>query len=192
MSEEVIIVAKGPSSEGAQSLIDKIGCHVCTVNDSAMLLDSDSPVDFCVFCHADFAERAKDRWGSIRLFMCPFFDFDVNRLAYSVRCQLPSEFPHEKCIYVNERFCPANEDVLRLKIRCGQVVWHHTTVAAMTWMSAMDMKKIHVIGVDGGRDYAKGMHGNHSIDLDEWKSVAHTVGSIISEERGVEIQWHSR
>lgn len=190
----VTLIAKSESAENAQEWIDKEpGSLVCTINDSALLLSENQAVDYCVFSHFRLVEEARSTWSRTGLFLSPVVAGYHGGLAIRPMEPLaPEGFPKEKWITNESRYCNSERDLIEEMVRHRQVIWHHTTSAALSWLIATDHKWIRIIGVESSKKgRVKGVGGYQGDwDFNKWLEVNKTICEVATEMRGAKVEWY--
>ena len=190
MSRTITIVAKGPTAAHAQQWIDKCpGSDVAIINESGLVLRKNQPIRFAFFCHAVFVEKMRPLWGRVDCFVSP-----VKLLG---RQKLPADFPTHKRIRYGGNVsapyhtCPGGKESLRVRLKSGAVVHHHTVTAAMSWLAKIGYKRIRIIGV-GGQGYAPGLKGAPKLPKDSelWPRVERTLAGLLRELYGVKTEYY--
>lgn len=176
----VYVVAKGKSAE---RLVQNIGRddHVACINDSAILLP-DRHVEWVFFSDlfrakefTSFAHRV-ERFVSREL-----LDEEVGDLPAPIR---------EKWIVYRDRLCAGDIQSLADKIVSGGVAHHSTVPAAIHWLCKYGhYREMHVIGVDGGGEYAHGVTDDHLCDLALWRIIARRTALLCSRIYDTHIRW---
>lgn len=188
----VTIVAKGPTAEHAQKWIDaSIGTLVATINDSANLVPSVGSIDYCFFSHFELLQKASETWSKTRLFISPSVSHATDKRMVSMRSQFTGDFPVDRWVSYDARFCDADDAHLEAMVRFRQTIHHHTTSAALSWLVAHNHRHVRIIGVDGGSQYATNTTGlPGEWPLDEWRQINERIASHASKIHGTKVEWY--
>lgn len=191
MGLTITIVGKGPSAINAQAWIDAEATDVAVINEAGLLLRSTQAIDYAFFSHLDFVELSRPTWGRTLHFSGPAY-FKVNgRIERQFPDQLPVDFPREKYDGYVDHACCGDEQSLVDRIVAGGISHHHTATGAHHWLAKRGYRRIRVIGVDGGSQYATGMSGHVGPwSLDEWKVVHKRLADVLHRIYGTTTEWY--
>ena len=96
--------------------------------------------------------------------------------------------------YYSDRSCCGDRAAIERRILQGGIVHHHSTTAAIHWLSKYsDYDCVAVIGVDGGNEYANGkecLNPTLQYDLDLWRLVTERVVDICSRVYRKQIEFY--
>lgn len=191
----VTVVAKGPSAIHADRFIARCpGTHIACVNDSFELVTVSSHIEFCFFTHFCFTPKLIQHVDRFGMLVCP-------DLKLYEKQEPPIELMPKLRQY-RSRNCAGSAADIIAKIASGQIAHHNTVNGALHWLAKHGKyQKIRLIGVDGGRCYAKGMKAaspdvHQSIVkaegtedyFDIWKEVTVTLCGVLRRIYGVEIE----
>lgn len=192
MLDTVTIVGKGPSASSSQDWIDAVETDVAVINESGLLLRSNQKIDYAFFSHLDFVNLSRPTWNRTSVFSGP----SRFKIGGEVRDQFPRMFPPgfpvDRYDGYLEHECCGDERSIIDRIASGGIVHHHTATGAHHWLVKRGYKRVRVIGVDGGTQYANGMTGHTGPwSLDDWKRVHKLLSSILLRVYGAKTEWYS-
>lgn len=192
----ITVVAKGPTAAHCNDWIAQAeGTHIACINDAFRLVNAPI-IDYVFFTHFQFmpAIARNNMW--ISQAVCP----DLLRHENIV----PMPEIADMLIQYSDRQCIGDRQSLLERIASGGICHHNTVNGALHWLAKHGKyERIRLIGVDGGRDYAFGMHvlsqathdrivQNEGTEdyFDVWKQVTETLCELLTQVYGVEIEWY--
>lgn len=184
-TKRIWIAAKGPSLLKLESYL-KPDDHLASINDALSHL-MPRPVQF-LFCSEYLVVKRVESWQE-----------NVQRfIGREPQDQHFSEYPQwfvDKWTYYEDRACCGDREALSRKILSGGICHHHSTPAAIHWIAKFtDYTHIAIIGVDGGKHYAKGkskLYKSFNPNLDQWKMITERTADICGRTYGKQIEFYT-
>lgn len=196
MNDVVTIIAKGPSANHALKFLAKHGpSDIASINDAGSLIPG-SRITWCFFSDVIFLKRnIAHHKDSIQTFVSP-----------AIPGHLMLHVPDWVSDWVQypESQCTGFIDDMVKRMSVGGICHHNTVSGAIHWLAKHGKyRTIRIIGVDGGRNYAKGVnvvgpethkkliddHGTKDY-LDIWKEVTKTLCSLVKKVYATNIEWY--
>lgn len=198
-----ILVAKGKSAENARNAITRIETNlpvgqslmVGTLSEAGRLIPG-RVIDYCFFTHCAQAINIRDMSD---YYLVKHFVTSAHGELLSKSRQVLSQSDAPVLTY-QQKPCGGSTNELEHRLLSGHICHHHTTTGAMHWISKyLPVKRLYVIGVDGGRDYANGVYAvdqpahtalTKSFGTEDyltiWQGVAHRLAELLGRVYGVQ------
>jgi len=192
----ITVIAKGPSAENAYEFINRVGhTDIATINDAATLILA-TQIDYAFFTHTGLLPKMQPHASRIQSYVCP--DLQTHERKD------PPDWIAAKLIQYPDRYCAGSTEDLQQRIIDGGICHHNTTNGALHWLAKCGgYRRIRVIGVDGGRQYADGVNvlsktwhdvisANEKTEdyLDIWRGVTLRLADVLRNVYGTEIEFY--
>lgn len=179
----VTLLGKGPTLRYANDFIEADD-HVASINEAAADLKRDY-IDFVFFSDYLLADRIEKWQHKVGRF--------VGREPLDQELDKHPAWIYDRWTYYRWRECCGDRQSLHQRILEGGICHHHSTPAAIHWLSKVEKYDlIKIIGVDGGKDYCEGfsrLYDGFVPPLDEWKVISTRVADICHRVYGTEFVW---
>jgi hypothetical protein len=198
MSDTITIVAKGPSADNAQKFIDAApGTHVCAINDSGLLFTNH--INWSFLSDPDVARKILHLRDRTDVFVFPSGRGEAEGMDISEWLGDGVQQVH----YPTGQ-CSGHSPDMHQRLIEGGITHHNTVHGAMHWLCKHGKyRKMRLIGVDGGKGYAKGVFPgspqafdriekthNTKDFLDVWKNVTKRLIHLLKCVYAVEVEWY--
>lgn len=184
MKKRVWVVGKGKSCLDLQKYLKDTDA-ICSINDGASHIRNRT-IDYVFFTDLTAFEYIESMQNRVERFISPE-PIDQHFDEYPKWLQ-------GRWTYYTDRSCAGDRNSIEKKILEGGIVHHHTTTAAIHWLSKFsDYDCIAVIGVDGGNEYAYGKESLNpalQYDLDLWRIITERVVDICSRVYRKQIEFY--
>jgi hypothetical protein len=181
--KSIVLLGKGPSLEYANDFIEDCD-DIASVNEAASSVDREF-INFVFFSDYLLADRIESWQHKVGRF--------VGREPLDQELSKHPAWIYNRWTYYRWRSCRGDRESLHKRILEGGICHHHSTPAAIHWLSKVEKYDlIKVIGVDGGKDYCKGFSRLYDAfvpPLDEWKLISTRVADICNRVYGTEFIW---
>lgn len=160
--------------------------HIASINDGASHVMPRS-VEYVFFSDVLAVERVKDWQQHVKRF--------ISREPLDQQFDGYPQWLRDKWTYYRDRSCMGDRKSISIRILEGGICHHHSTPAAIHWLCKYThYDTIAIIGIDGGKKYAKGksrLYKKFIPDLDEWKMISERVADICGRTYGKKIEFYS-
>lgn len=185
MNEVITLVAKGPSANHAKDWLEG---DTATINNSARLIPG-THVNYCFFTHKEVLPSIEKQKSRIDCFVSP-------ELTKHENTEVPDWLKNHIYVQYPQRECAGGESDLLTRISQGGITHHNTVNGALHWLSKHGKyRRIRIIGVDGGSEYAntvKPIPGYEATEelLNLWKLVTQNLCNLLNRIYAVDFEWY--